>query len=153
MRTKTAYLLFMVFFIMGCKKNEPDTIKELTDGFCIMSNDKVVPNHNDFDYYDYSTHMIYLKEKKSFDQDIEEMEDFTVFADGIEIYTGQTFPSYSSYLPSGPVIRTQPSLYGDFVLPIGFTKMIDSLGNPMHDPRSDIRIIEALKNTINFMPD
>jgi hypothetical protein len=100
MRTTNTFLLFIVFIIVGCETNETDSIKELTDGFCIMSNDKVVINHNDLEYYDYSTHLIYLRNNKSFANDIEEIGGFTVYADGIEIYSGQTLPGYSSFLPS-----------------------------------------------------
>lgn len=150
MRIETACLLFMVLLLMGCEKNEPETIRELTDGFCMVSNDKVILNHHDIDYYDYSTHLIYLKDNKSFEKDFEEIGAFSVYADGIEIYSGQTFPGYSSYLPSGAVIHTHPYFYGDFVLAIGFTNRFDASGNPKPDPRADNRIIEALKKHDQF---
>jgi len=145
MRITNTFLLFIVFLIISCEKNGTESIKELTDGFCIMSNDKVVINHNDFEYYDYSTHLIYMKNHKSFANDIEEIGGFTVYADGAEIYSGQTLPWFSSLLPFGPVIRSQPSFYGDYIIPIGFIQIFDSLGNVTPDPREDVRIIEALQ--------
>lgn len=145
MRTTYTFLLFIVCLIISCEKNETDSIKELTDGFCIMSNDKVVMNHNDFEYYDYSTHLIYMYNNKSFTKDINEIGSFTVYADGVEIYSGQTLPMYSSILSSGPVIRSHPLFYRDYIIPIEFGQIIDSLGNVTPDPREDVRIIEALQ--------
>lgn len=152
MRTTNTFLLFIIFLIISCEKNETYSIKELTDGFSIISNDKVVLNHNDFEYYDYSTHLIYMKNNKSFANTIEEIGGFTIYADGVKIYSGQTLPGYSSFLPSGAVIviHTQPSFYGDYIIPIGFIQRIDTLGNSVPDPREDIRIIEALKKYNQF---
>lgn len=146
MRTINSFLLFIVFLTISCEKNKIDSL----DGFSIVSNNKVVISHNDFEYYDYSTHLIYMKNHKSFANDIEEIGGFTVYADGVEIYSGQTLPGFSSFLPFGPVIRTQPSFYGDYIIPIGFIQIIDSLGNSVSDPREDIRIIEALKKYNQF---
>ena len=150
MKTKTAFLLLMVFLFWGCEKNEFDGTKEFTDGFCIVSNNKVVINHNDIDYYDYSTHLVYLKNNQSFTKDIKDRQDFTVYADGIKIYSGETRSEYSNYLPSGPVINTHPLFYSDYILSIGFINKIDSLGNSTPDPRDDNRIIKALKKYNQF---
>lgn len=150
MKTTNLILLSFVFLILGCEKNETDSIKGFTDGFCIVSNDKVIISHNDFDYYDYSTHLIYLKNNKSFEKDIEKIGGFTVYADGIKMYLGQTSPGFSSFLPSGPVINTQPSGYGDYIIPIEFKIRFDSLGNSIPDQRTDIRIIESLKKYNQF---
>ncbi len=141
MRTINSFLLFIVFLAISCEKNKTDSL----DGFCIVSNNKVVISHNDFEYYDYSSHLIYMNNNKSFANDISEIGAFTVYADGIEIYSGQLLPMYSSFLPSGPVIRSQPSFYGDYIIPIGFIQIIDSLGNAIPDPREDVRIVEALQ--------
>lgn len=124
--------------------------KELTDGFCLVSNDKVILNQNDIEYYDYSAHLIYMKNKKSFAGEIEGIEDFNVFADKTKIYTGQIFPGYSSYMPSGPVIRTHPSGYGDYITSIDFIQIIDKSGNTLPDPREDERILKALKKYNQF---
>lgn len=150
MKTTSAFLFFIAILFVGCEKNEIDFYKELPDGFCIVANEKVVLNHNDIEYYDYSTHLIYMKENKSFVADIESIGAFTVFADRMQIYKGQTVPGYSSFLPSGPVIATHPSFYGDNIISIGFIQILDSLGNVLPDPREDERIVEALKKYNQF---
>jgi len=141
MRTINSFLLFIVFLTISCEKNKTDSL----DGFCIVSNKDVVLSHNDFEYYDYSSHLIYMKNNESFANDIDEIGSFTVYADGVEIYVGSTLPRASSFWPFEPVIHTQPSLYGDYIIPIVFIQIIDSLGNVTPDPREDVRIIEALQ--------
>jgi hypothetical protein len=108
MKKRNAILFFAAILVIGCQKNEPDYYRGLTDGFCIVAYDEVVLNHNNIEYYDYSTHLIYLKDNKSFVADIQSVGNFKVFANKEQIYTGQTFPGYSSFLPSGPVIRSHP---------------------------------------------
>lgn len=150
MKTTITVLFVIAVFLIGCDKNEIDLDQKLTDGFCIVSNDKVVLNHNDFEYYDYSTHLIYLKDNKSFIDDIENIGEFKVFADREEIYGGQTLPGYSSFLPSVPVIGTHPSFYGDNIVSIEFIIYLDTLGNFLPDPREDVRIVDALKKYNQF---
>lgn len=157
MKTSNALLLFISVLIIGCDKNnidtneETDTSIELTDGFCIVVDNKVVVNHEDFEYYDYSNHLIYMKSIKSFPGDIKEYGTFTVFADKDEIYSGQLFPPYSTILPSKPVIFANQSMYRDYIIEIHYTKpRWDSLGNVLPDPREDDRIVEALKKYNQF---
>lgn len=145
MKTALVRLLCITFLLSGCKKNEINVDGNLTDGFCIVSGDKVILNSGDIDFYDYSAHLIYLKPHKSFAADIQGIGGFTVYANGKEIYAGQTLPGYSSSMSSGPVIRTHPSFYGDYIVPVDFFPKTDSLGNPIPDPREDERIVEALK--------
>jgi hypothetical protein len=150
MKKRNAILLFAVILVIGCQKNEPDYYRELTDGFCIVADDKVVLNHNNVEYYDYSAHLIYLKDNKSFVADIQSVGNFKVFANKEQIYTGQTFPGYSSFLPSGPVIRSHPSGFGDYIVPLSFIQIIDKFGNALPDPREDERIVKALKKYNQF---
>ncbi|WP_319479720.1 hypothetical protein [uncultured Draconibacterium sp.] len=145
------FFLLMLFFVAGCDKEDDIENKEnLTDGFCITSNGEVVLNHNDFEYYDYSAHLIYLKDDKSFAEDFENLGEFTVFANGEEMYSGETWPGYSSSMPFGPMIGTLPSFYSDNIVPIGFMPYLDTLGNFVPDPRKDERIVDVLKKYNQF---
>ena len=150
MKTTNSFLLFIIVLIIGCDKSEINSIKELTDGFCIVANDEIVLNHNDIEYYDYSNHLIYMKSKESFPSDIEEYGTFTVFADRVEIYSGQTFPPVFTILSSKPAIFANHSFYGDYIIHIKFMQKWDTLGNIFPDPREDIRIVEALKKHNQF---
>ncbi len=149
MKTTISILFILVALLTGCKKDKIDVKKDLTDGFCIVSNDKVVLNHDDVEYYDYSTHLIYMKDNKSFADDIGDIGDFTIYANGKEIYNGQTFPPHSSFMPSVPVIESH-SFYPDNVLSIGFALYLDTLGNLLPDPREDQRIVDALNKYNQF---
>ena len=62
MKTTITILFAISVLLTGCEKDENDFCKNLADGFCIVSNDKVVLKHTDIEYYDYSTHLIYLKD-------------------------------------------------------------------------------------------
>lgn len=150
MKKSLTLLIVITIALISCKKSEFDFDGELTEGFCIVANDKVVLNHNDFEYYDYSTHLIYLKNSKSFVEDIEGIGEFKVFADKKEIYAGQTVPGFHSFLPSGPIISTHPTGYGDYIIPIAFIQRIDTLGNVTPDLRADEKIIKALKRFNQF---
>ncbi|MCB0538803.1 MAG: hypothetical protein KDE33_14910 [Bacteroidetes bacterium] len=152
MKNKLTFLIIITVALISCKKDELDLNGEIKDGFCIVANDKVVLDHNDIDYYDYSNHLIYLKNKKSFPNDIVDYGTFTVFADKEEIYSGQLFPPNFTILPSKPTIFAKHSRYGDYIIPIEYMMNItwDTLGNIMQDPRQDDRIIETLKKHNQF---
>ena len=146
------YILIALLLVLtiSCEKEELNIKGNLTDGFCIVLNDEVILNHNDFEYYDYSSHLIYLKNNSSFDYSEEESGGFQVYANKKEIYSGQVYPSYSSTFPSGPIIHTHPPLYDDNIVSIGFILYLDSLGNFLPDPREDERIVDALKKYDQF---
>lgn len=152
MRTSITLSFIVAVLLTACDKSEFEYREEgLTDGFCIVANDKVILNRYDFEYYDYSTHLIYLKNYMSFAKDIESIGGFKVYADGDEIYSGQTHPGYSSYLPLGSVvINTLPSFYADYIIPLTFFQITDTLGNALPDPRVDDRIVDALKKYDQF---
>jgi len=150
MKKTLTFLFILTVSLISCEKDELEFEKELKDGFCIVANDRVVLSHDDFEYYDYSTHLIYLKDNNSFVDDIESIGEFKVFADKKEIYVGQTVPGFHSFLPSGPIISTHPSGYGDYIIPIELIQIIDTLGNVTPDLREDERIINALKSFNQF---
>ena len=133
MRSINILIFLITIFSFSCENNETDLIIDSTEGFCIKIGDSIFFNHNQFDFYDFSSHLIYLKKGNSFFYATGGI--FTVFVANIEIYSGQIFPMYSSYWPSGPVITCAPSFYGDYIIPIEFNQIIDSLGNKNADPR------------------
>ena len=146
MRTFFAGLILLTLLTAGCE-NGRIQINPSEAGFIMKMDNQTVINFSNIDYYDFSTHMIYLKHDFSYfeEEEIHDMDEFTVYADGEKIYTGQTFPGYYSYMPKGPIIQCDPNFYSDYVVPIGFINIIDTLGNPTSDPRGDPRIILALK--------
>ena len=146
------FLLLSFLFSSSCEKNEIDLIQDSSSGFYIVSDDKIVLSPNDFEYYDYSSHLIYLRSGKISIKEIEKMNTFTVYANGDPIYSGQTLPAYSSYLPSSLVIHTFPSFFGNEIIGIDFLLRFDSEGKLQPDLREDDRIVNALKAYDQYHP-
>ncbi len=131
-------LLIMVLASPGCKKEPGERTGlriEIAGGLVISS--------DDIDFYDGSTHLLYLKQGNDRLRNVAGGS-FAVYADDLEIYSGLLLPAYSSYMPAGPVMYTAPSLYGDYVLPLGFLPAGDSAA--AIDPRNDSRIVKALES-------
>jgi hypothetical protein len=150
MKTTDLFLLFFVFLFISCEKNEIISDKELTDGFCIVIKNKVVINHHEVDYYDFSEHKIYLKNNNSFLDDTIRNESFTVYCNMDSIYSGHISSYFSSFITPGPVIYTDSFLRENKTIPIGCIFITDEKGNVNIDPRGDVLIIEALKKYNQF---
>ncbi len=145
-------LLIVIFGILipACDQDYDREIS-LSDGFYIYVNDKPLITPYDIDYYDHSTHMIYLKQDHPLNTNPENYSSvsgvqFTVKALNEDIYTGIIRPSYSCSLSAGPTIEIMPSFHSSDIIAIGMIFFCDSLGKHCtEDPRNDPRIIEALK--------
>lgn len=150
-------MLFAVLGLAGisCDKRDSDPeldarIKnQLTDGFCISFGDSILINHKDIEYYDYSTHFIYLKEihpifEDPFDLEVANMS-FSVYAHREKIYSGTIFPAWLSSMPSGPYIQW-PSFYPGDLIKIDYMPPPGNLQpDTLEDPRNDQRIVDALQ--------
>jgi hypothetical protein len=156
MRRAIAPLILLLFLVAGCEiekdpVDEPlDPSLHLTDGFCLISDSRVVLNHYDIDYYDYGAHMIYLKSPDAFGEEFLKHGAAAVYADSARIYD-LSFVSYvSSYIPQGPVIWFPYIFNPDYTVPIDMAWIDLSLGELNNDPREDPRIVEALKKYGQF---
>ena len=151
-----ALLILLLFLAAGCEiekdpVDEPlDPSLHLTDGFCLLKNSRVVLNHYDIDYYDYSAHLIYLKSPDAFEEKFKEQGSGSVCADSTWIYD-LSFVSYaSSYIPQGPVIWYPFIFYADDIIHIDQAWFYESMAMGGPDPREDPRIVEALKKYGQF---
>lgn len=120
----------------------------LTDGFCISFNDSILLNHEEIDYYDFSTHMVYLKEPLDLlaDQSISGTSHmpFTVYVQKKPAYTGSLWPSWYSSIPQGPVIQW-PSFYPAYVIKIDCNlHMYTTRPDTLQDPRVASSVVDAL---------
>jgi hypothetical protein len=149
MKKLLACFFILSIFITGCETDHFDFEGNLTDGLCIVSGDQVVFNHHDIDFYDYSSHLVYLKDNRTFDVKSPGGA-LSIFACRKEIYKASIVPGYSSFMPSGPAVFTWPALYGDYIISIAFIQKYDTLGNVKPDPREDERIVRALKKYDQF---
>ena len=119
MKIRTIILgIFMVAILMGCDKEKSVPVYQngdklpLKDGLCLQFADSFGITHEQIDYYDYSTHMIFLKSPHAFfskpiNWDAANMS-FSVYAYKEKIYTGSLFPSWASSIPTGPIIDWPP---------------------------------------------
>ena len=100
----------------------------------------------DIDYYDFSTHYIYLKEDKTslFGRGLQNQmySDFVVVADDERCYLGRFHPLFSSQMPMTPIISDYPGfeLSPEDVISITYPFRAEST----EDLRNDPRILNAL---------
>ncbi len=147
MRSVFLPVSFIFIIFVQCETESAFFTDQMTDGFCMKVNDDHIINRYDIDYYDYSTHIVYLKSSDTIlNQPFEPLE-FTVYADFQEIYRGSTLPLYSCAMVFGPTINP---FYPDFVISIGNNFIYDSTGHASPDPRDDERIIAALSRYNQF---
>ncbi len=146
----TKYLIIFTLTLISicCRNNDPDLKYNPKEGFCLKINDSIVYDYSQIEFYDFSSHLIYLKKGRSYSYSGTGL--FTVLAENTEIYSGKMFPAYLSSLPIGATIPSMLTFYGDFIIPINFHNQIDYSGTEMIDPRRDQRIIESLKKHNQF---
>lgn len=137
-------MLLVFTSFVSCERDDY-ILDNLTDGFSILLGDKYILGNTDIEYYDYSTHIIYLKNSYPFLIDLESGGGFKVFAGKKAIYSGLIHPAYSSWLPSYPVIHSRPFKFQDHIISIDYIHLYDSTGNLMPDIREDDNIVKALK--------
>lgn len=153
MRPGLKYGLFFLLFSIGCGKesNSPELeekdLNHITDGFCIQFGNSIIINHEEIDYYDFSTHMIYLKEPHEFLQDKYNWEaafmSFSVYANKEKVYTGCLYPAWSSSPVFTETFIDFPFRYPRYVIKINNWYYYQ--GNSKPDPREDEKIVNALK--------
>jgi hypothetical protein len=139
-------LIFLIIVVLSvsCEKNDKEPFPNIKDGFGIVINDSIVYNYNQIDFYDFSSHLVYLKDGNTFSYSKEGT--FKVFANKTEIYSGKIITMVSGTIGDSPVIECAPSFFGDYIIPISFYQITDSTGKLLNnDPRGDSRIIVALK--------
>jgi hypothetical protein len=110
------------------------------DEYLFKADNGLEYKYSDFELYDSSTHILYLKNNHP-EFKIEESSTFSLLANGEEIYKGVFWPAYSSSLPTGPYIYSFSSFYPDYTIRIDFI----TIDNKPIDTRNDPRIISALK--------
>lgn len=150
MKVSKTYLYVILFLLTGCGKD--DFKEELNDGFSIVLNDKFVINHDDIDYYDFSSHLIYLKGKNPVVESLYKNGEFAIYADREKIYSGQIYFPDALPTESYSNVHLHPNRdgYGDYILTLIGPAPINDLGEIQVDPREDIRIVNALKKYDQF---
>jgi len=151
--TKPVVMAFVIgiFALTGCGKGEAfnnDDEAEFTGGLWLKMGDNSIVPTSGIDFYDVSTHMIYLKKELPYLKKVEGSYGgmMSVYVGNDEIYKCSFHSAIRSYLPSGAYISCNPLFYGENILRINFMQFLDENGKPQNtDPRNDKRIIAALK--------
>ena len=133
----------LLVLALGCENKDNDPNPSIDNEFSIRFSDSSTYNSNSIDFYDFSSHLIYLKAGNNYS--CKTQGEFSVFVDKEEIYKGQMFPLYSSTMPIGPYVACAPTFYNDYIIPVDFNQVIDNEGEPIDDPRYDPEIIKSLK--------
>lgn len=143
-------MILLLVVAVGCETekdpaDEPlDPSLHLTDGFCLLSNSRVVLNHYDIDYYDFSAHLIYLKEPLDFEEEFTVPGTASVYADSTRIYELSLFSAVASYIVFGPLIMVPQWMYPDYTVHIQHFWDAPEVAKKGNNPCEDPRIAEAL---------
>lgn len=143
MKAFLPFIALTFLFMIGCERDE---LPFSGEGLSMTIGGKVVLTAKDIDYYDLSTHFIYLRGNNSFLGEKLFTDSFQIYANKEKIYTGVFFPIYLSSFPLGHFIETPVIFYENYLFPIGFGQNIDRSGKVLTDLRSDPRIIQALNS-------
>ncbi len=139
----------VIFALISCEYDEKDPNKDdnhetdpiVTDPeVFFQTSDGLAFRFSDFDFYDSSACLFYLKTSHEEFENLE-LGTFTFFNNCDTIYTGSLWPGYMSSIPSGPFISSPLSFYGNYAFRVE---------NWWFDGKPDLRncpeIIEVLKD-------
>jgi len=127
-------LIFSLYMI-SCE-SESET-NQTDSSFKLEFSNGILITENDLQFYDSSTHLLFLKEDLDFNQSI---SGFIVMVDNDTIYQGTIHPCLLSTPPPSTFFITDCFLFGYNIIEIGCYA-------ESNDLRNDQRIINALKNS------
>jgi hypothetical protein len=135
----------IIISLVSCEKSGTDTsggtgnynVDSLGSKITFQIGDLATYPYSDISLYDSSTHILYFRENHPEFQKLRQTS-FTFYSEGEKVYDGEIWPGYSSSLPSGPYIATEPLFYQNYALRIDFRKD----GQP--DLRNDPKIIKSM---------
>ena len=109
MKRTVSFFVIVCLFITGCAKNEYESAEG--GDFWLKMGDGSVVSTSDIDYYDVSTHMIYLKKEAPYLEKIGHGSGtMSVYVKDVEIYTCSFHPTCLSSFPIGAYIHSGPSV-------------------------------------------
>jgi len=141
---KQQYLIIFLSLVIfsSCETFENEgTYEDLQ----IVNDGDLVLDLSDIDYYDFSTHIVYLKENNKLAGDFDKLQGARVLVDGTEIYPLKIHEPYLSTFPVGPHINRFMDNFGDFAFRISYNSSQIGSGTGINDPRNDPRLIAVLK--------
>lgn len=111
----------------------------------IVNHGNIILDISDIDYYDFSTHIVYLKENNRLAGDYDKLQGSRIMVDGTEIYPLRIHEPYAASFPDGIHINRTIDNIGDFAFRISNNPVPSGPSSYIHDPRNDPRVIDVLK--------
>lgn len=141
---KQQYLIILLSLIIfsGC---ETFQIEDPFEDLQIVNDGDLVLDLSDIEYYDFSTHIIYLKENNRLAGDFDKLQGARILVNGTEIYSLKIHDLYLSSFPTGPHIIRRMDTFGDFAFRISNFNSNSGYSIEFQDPRNDPRLIAVLK--------
>jgi hypothetical protein len=140
---KIISLASYLFLTLSCDNEASKFNSDIQDGFNLVINDTITYASDQIDFYDFSSHLIYLKDSYTYTLDCDGT--FKIYINTDEIYDGNLFPAYYSYRPQGVYIPTILTFYPAYIIPINFLQYEATNGEILEDPRNDERIVSSFK--------
>ncbi|WP_194774664.1 hypothetical protein [Pararhodonellum marinum] len=147
MKTSNCHILLacVLILISACNLTEnTDDLGNLEE-FQIVRNGELILDLTDIDFYDFSSHILYLNENNRLNGDFEKLHGSVVVVDGQEIYPLKIQDLTSSNIQTGPQIYRMMDMFGDFAFRIRFISFEDGATHVPNDPRKDVRIRSVFK--------
>jgi hypothetical protein len=123
-------------------------VPKSAEGFHMNTGNQIVLEQNDIEYYDASSHLIYLKTERPLIKSLSGAL-IDVYVDNTLIYPLVLYPMItSSYARYGANSVSWPSLYPDNLIFIDYVNYVSNGGET--DKRNDSRILDVLKKNGKF---
>ena len=127
----------LILIMVSCETH----INDPEDEYLFSTDNGLEYSYSDFELYDSSTHIFYLKTDHP-ELKTNQSSTFSLLANGEEIYNGVFHSAYSSSMPFGPYLSSGFSLYPDYCFRIELITVDDQ----PRDSRNDPRLISAFKD-------
>ncbi|MFA9388321.1 MAG: hypothetical protein ACERKD_00850 [Prolixibacteraceae bacterium] len=132
----------LLFVSTGCNLF-PDKDPIMTEGFNLKIGDAIVLTKNEIQYYDYSTHLIYLKSGVKLNAKELANQSFSIVCNKETIYEGIAFAKMDSLNENEVVLGFEG--VNNQTLCLNKLNYFIEIYSDINDPRSDPRIEKALK--------
>lgn len=143
MKYLTFIFLFGAMVLSSC--NQIDHIESIED-LRVVKDDETVLDLSDIEYYDFSSHILYLTENNRMDGNLSTIDGGYVKINEQIIYPLMVNSGYQSSLPTVPFVDNGIGQFGNHAIQISYIRDTEIA----KDPRNDQRIIKSLKKANKY---
>lgn len=135
----TVGLIFTCLLHAGCSLFDSSDYEVADGDFQLINDGKVVLSLSGIEYYDFSSHILYLQPNADFEAIMEQIGGSEIRVKQKPIYSIVDHSPHSSSIPKDPFVLRDFGVFGNFGFQISF------IGLDSQDPRMDPRIIRTLE--------